>query len=257
MKSLSHWAKANRKKTWAFIAIAKVLVAFITFLFASLLFVCDYYIPSSVVLLAILIVSFVFAFYPIKEYKKGWYSYSYKKQKRFDGLLLLGEFLLLLCFFQQQLMPAPIDNIEAKASFIVLQDVDKKINEKPRENWKQQFKEGKRKLKKELKKLRQILKKENSLSISVAKFLLGLFLILGVLALGVLIAYISCNLSCNGYGALAVAVLVVGWGGLIAALIFGIRRIARMKFDKVPKELQTKDEKLEGEATEEKQELEQ
>lgn len=57
---------------------------------------------------------------------------------------------------------------------------------------------------------------------------LFIFLIaLAVFWLGALVAALSCTIACSGYGALAVVVLVIGWGGLLVGGIFAGRAVVR------------------------------
>ncbi|MBK7873519.1 MAG: hypothetical protein IPJ74_24075 [Saprospiraceae bacterium] len=211
MLQLSYWAKTHPWQARWFIVVAHLLLIFIAIRFGLILFVSDIYFTDVQVIFAISIFSTGWLFYPLILNKT-----NYLRQKCCDFLLALGTFLLFTTFGNHLPKHLEIQNsiTEASATFTALKAIDEgksAFSKKWKQPIKQYIKHRIVSLKQEKASTKQVL----------------LIILVGLVAAGLLLllAAVSCSISCNGADGLAILVLIAGLVGLTFLTIFLIRRI--------------------------------
>jgi len=234
MKQLSFWAKKHK---WAsrfliiFSFIALNILGIVTgFLFNEL----NVTFSSTLLFLTILICFIAWGKYPMKrnatvanEKKR-----IYILQKTCDLLLIGATFIMFVYFGNRQVSPFTPSLLTASIVTTSSLPGDSSKGYKSMDEFKKMMKDenGKTLKWKERKKLMKTqikqIKKDNSMS-EGGKVALIILTVLVAIGLGMLIAALSCSLSCSGSEAAAVLVAVVGYAGLIFLTILVIRSIVR------------------------------
>ena len=231
MKKLSLWAKNNPAKARVVIGLAHVFGGVNAILLGIILYITDFgYSPWLMFSLANLF--FVaFFFYPKRGFSRRWFRYSYFRQKLHDFTLVVSgilAFALMVNNFLSLSSPT-VPEVNGEAKLIVhrgnsLPEADAKKGF--RSTLKAKSRQLRKNIKKELKELKRAWKaqKQNG-NPGLVKALLIMLTIGVAVTLGMLVAALACNLSCSGYEALAVIVLILGWGGIVWLGIIAVKNI--------------------------------
>ncbi|KAA3631335.1 MAG: hypothetical protein DWQ02_16565 [Bacteroidetes bacterium] len=231
MKKLSLWAKNNPVKSRIVIGLAHVFGGINAIFLGLVLYITEFgYSPWLMFSIANLFF-LAFFFYPQRRFSKGWFKYSYFRQKLHDFTLVVSGILAfaLMCnnFLSLSSPTVPIENGEAK---LIVHKDNSLPEAKTKKGFKSELKAESRQLrkniKKELKELKRAWKaqKQNG-NAGFVKALLIMLTIGVAVTLGMLVAALACNLSCSGYEALALIVLILGWGGIVWLGIIAIKNI--------------------------------
>ena len=211
MKQLSYWAKLHPKTARLTIILLYIPMNLIAYLLGSLLWDAGIQLTTLFLQSIVFLVLALFVFYPAKA--------SFLKRKIFHGSMALCTFLMI-CFYGNQINhPNPnifiFNSTQAVSNTTVSEyPVQSEISKSKKEN---------RQLKKELRK--QLKKSEDRKPLKTwAKFVLILLTMLVAAGLLVILASLSCSLSCNGAEALAIIVLLAGAFGII----FGAARLTQL-----------------------------
>ncbi|GAB5554304.1 MAG: hypothetical protein Sapg2KO_38950 [Saprospiraceae bacterium] len=97
--------------------------------------------------------------------------------------------------------------------------------------WKQ-FRQVRKQFKQELRQLKKTFKEQEESQRNWIKVLLTLLTIAVATGLILLVAALSCSLSCNGMDGLGIMVLIVGWGAVIWLGILAIKKIVNKDWSK-------------------------
>ena len=243
MKKLSQWAKINPTTARIFIVIGHLLAMLNALFFGVLLFIFNK--EYSWLFLVIMANIFFVAYflYPKKGKKKGLFRYSYARQKLHDFTLVLSCSLAIALGFNN-LFTQTYHNYSHNYSHNLTQPtarlvVHKTFSKEETKSLKSALKVKAQNLRKEIRHELRALKKELKIQKKEGdqeglKVLLILLTIGLALLLAYVIAALSCSLSCSGNEGLAVAVLVLGWGGILWLGILAIKNILKMEKKQSP-----------------------
>ncbi len=237
MKQISHWAKAHPIQSRWLIAASHILLSFLAVFSASLLYLNETIVPSWIIIFFAQVFFLAFFFYPKRSALKGWYKYSYARQKTHDFTLILSCFLVLLLgvlsdlnqnnsSLQETKVRAQLINYTSGLDYTTSAKKTKKIGA-----WKQ-FRQVRKQFKQELRQLKKTFKKQEESQRNWIKVLLTLLTIAVATGLILLVAALSCSLSCNGMDGLGIMVLIVGWGAVIWLGILAIKKIVNKDWSK-------------------------
>ena len=221
MKQLSFWAQQHR-------SAARLLIVLSYFLFNAAGFVLglllDYAIPYWVSYLLLLPFLTAVVLYPSKN-EKYRYDNFYRARKTADLVLVTSTFLLIVCScsrFPDAITPVATDAAFASMHAPVVEPPGKKkwtIQLVKRgfvaKHWKQ--------IKEHVHEIRTALRQKSNAG-KAALIILTLIVALGLL---LLVAGISCELSCSGAEGLAFTVALLGTGLVVFLTVLVIRRIKR------------------------------
>lgn len=223
MKNLSIWAKQNVWQTWVIISVCHYLLYLGTMFLAKVAYLegLSLSMPYLFATLTIFILSM--ALYPIKGFTSGLFKNSYERRVK-SGRIILWSGIALIFVFSNILTAETEQYAPAKFQDSHVQEVLLKQN--PNEVVTPTFWNKRREAMKKIsyKKTQKIKKLWNKLGSTDSALLIALVVALTLL-IGSLVAYWACTLSCNGAGAMATAVLILGWGVLIVGVILFIRYI--------------------------------
>lgn len=221
-KSISYWAKSNRGKAIALLLFVQAILFALCFLNGVLIFVKGYTFSATGNWLGFSLFLLACICYPFKGVKSGFFKYSFKKKKFWQGVVLFSTLILFTNTGNQFACSSMMNNAvqEAEAINVVLGlKKDKRINIKPSRKERSVHKKNlKRKLRSAIKKIKKLDKLETDYII------LGIILsLLLTVVLGFGVLYLYCGLACSGNGTAALAVLA---GGIIlySFLMVGIWR---------------------------------
>jgi hypothetical protein len=232
MKKISWWAK-NHKLSARILIVASFIclnaLAFVTGQFLNQLGILF----SQAFLFGCFFIFLVaFIAYPLKKQKgkKARPSWYYRLQKSCDFILAASTFCMIVCLSNQpeklfQFYP----KIKASAIAFPVKDTTVK-HYKPIGKFNSSLKDGKgnqlkwKERKKLLREQVREIKKDHNLpkGEKIALIILSALIAAGLL---MLVAALSCNLSCNGYGAAAAIVGIGGTALVIFLLVLAIRAI--------------------------------
>ncbi len=192
LKSVSLWAAKNPKTSRGIIATSQVLTGGAAFLTGGILYDQGFLIADAVSPIALACAASATVFYPLRNTVA-----SYVRRKSHDVALYGAGTVLALSVGNSQVVPNTFPSLRqpiAKVQSLTHEKIDSfSITMKPS----------------------QLPQKEPQKYVGL-KVLLTLLTIFAFAALASLVAALSCSLSCNGAGALAVVVL---FGGLYLAVI--------------------------------------
>ena len=229
MKNISHWAKKNPWKSRGILVILHLAILFNTIYLARLLFEQDYS-PSPLWRIPLLIVIILsIALYPFPSLQKKTNKNHYLQQKFFDFLLTAASTVFfvihLLAIAQQPVVPA------VNAGTFTARTIA--LHEPTKDRQAGIFKELRTQIRDSFRESRQLYrsaKQEGTVNL-VGSIALIILIITVAFILSVLVAALSCNLSCSGNESLAIVVLLGGWAWILVLSIFAIRAILR-KYNK-------------------------
>ena len=242
MKNLSKWAKKHPVSSRIIIAFSHVLIVLSGLFLGFLTYVQDYKLASWLLPLLGSLFFIAYFLYPNRQEVKGWFKYSYLRQKVLDFTLVITHFLILAIGFNHFAFSPSFNtsptsyqarSTSYEARLVVLDvkpQVEKKNKKKRRSQLRKTFKKMKKKIKTELKQMKRAMKKKGNKKEARLIQILLLLLTLGVaVALGALIAGLACQLSCSGQEGLATAVLILGWTSIVLLSIIVIKNIFQKK----------------------------
>jgi hypothetical protein len=236
MKKWSHWAAAHPRTAQLLIALSHFALFINALILGSLWFFIDFN-PSMWLALGLGHVFFIaFFLYPKKGANRGPFRYSYNRQKIHDFTLVLTCSMMVALTWSNFLQSDESDKLKAPARVEFISHQNTVVTGQPLQNKvgvkvRQQTKVLKKQIKKEFRQLKKQFKSQQSENDgTLGGVLLILLTVVVALGLGLLVASLSCSLSCSGMEGLAIAVLIVGWTGIIWLSILAIKRILqRMK----------------------------
>lgn len=230
MKRISTWALYHPKKARLLMVFLQVIVFFLAYYIGNRLQEAGLYLSDSFLYITGLLLFLAIISYPNKRRKKDYFEYRYYvRQKTNDFVIAVTSFFLLITAFNSNLFlhfqnNAYATSVVTPSSATVSEpSADGKKKKISAREWRQ----IKTMLKKQFKKL--VVVKEGSRGQGKNKGLkLALAIVSGIIVTA-LLAALACSISCNGSGALAVIVLVLGLGGIVWGLIAWIKSIYRKK----------------------------
>lgn len=237
MKRISYWAAAHPIQSRWLIAGVDTILVLLAMICAGFLYLFDATAPAWILIALVQVFFLTFIFYPKRTVQKGWFKYAYTRHKVHDFTLILSCFLVLMLGTLASLNTddLALNKTKAQAQLInYTQGLDLTNSAKKTRKigkWKQ-FKQVRQNFKQELKQLKKTFKQQEVVQRDWVKVLLILLTVLLVFGLGALVAALSCSVSCNGMGGLAVMILVVGWGALIWLGIIAIKKIVHKDWSK-------------------------
>lgn len=237
MKKLSHWAAVHPIKARWLIGVSQITLILLAFFSACLLFLFDAKSSEGLLVLFTVIFCLALTFYPKGSALQGRLKYLYIQQKIHDLTLLLSCFLVLTFGVLAGLNnnDQSVGYSQARVQLINYTqglDYTKQLKRSSRTGKWKQIKQFRKNLKQELKQLKKTFKQQETKQREGLKVLLTLLTIAVVIGLGLFVAALSCSVSCNGMGGLAVVILVIGWGGLIWLGIWTIKKIMNKDWSK-------------------------
>lgn len=247
MKQLSRWGSKNPKLSRAIITISYWLVFFNAVGLGILLFLFDWNISNWLIPIFGSLFFIAFIFYPKKNSPKNRYISSYTRRKIHDFSLIMSYAVVVTLGVGSFLMQGDVSYNSApqpRAEFMMFQP----NLEKPTTHQNSFFSKVKRKTKSLKKQTRQqfrafkkAFKRKNNGKVRAGQVALIMITILGALFLGLVVGVLACGISCSGSGGLALATLILGWGGIIALSVIVIKAILRRgsNKDKESKEAKT------------------
>lgn len=231
MKNLSRWAKAHPRQARLILVLTHVCIAFGALTCGFLTYFFDIALPSWLPIVLANTFFIAYFFYPKKGTTKGWFQYSYVRQKSLDFIMSTSYALLITAglnvwlfsnidgsnnqvaasprLIAQHLKPAGLDEKTAKKHKIT--------------GLKASFQE----LKTAIKTYKAEQKAAGNSAAAGGKDWLIALTILGALVLGYVVTALACGIACSGQEGLAWALIIVGWGGLIWLSIILIKKIDR------------------------------
>lgn len=234
MKKISLWARHHRWQTRFLIIIIYIILNLIGLFFGDILFASGVVISSFVIYAVCFVFLLGLIFYPSRK-DKDKYQNFYSRQKFNDFILVTTSFLLIVSFgnhynLSQSVSQSPFHSIYSIASTTVSLEQSNGLSiEKPVKK-KKAFKSFKQKLKENIRLLRKEYK-DASPGERTALIILSVIVALGLL---LLVAALSCNISCGGAEGAALAVGILGTALIIFLLVKVIKRINRGKPKKEP-----------------------
>ena len=227
-KQLSYWAANNPKMAILSLVLLHTLVIFISFKIGKLFFFMDISFPFGLTLSAGIIYCFAAAFYPIFGRKSGWWKHSYIRQKVHDFLLIFSTCLLFLLGYNQFLFSEEVEKNEEFPTQMM--NLNKASTEGPSvlsgpfSSMKEMLKGAKYKIRKAGKAAKKRWKQQPERSTG-AKVLLTILTVMGMFLTFLVVAMISCSLSCSGNEGAGAVVLVLGLIGIVVGGVFLMIRI--------------------------------
>lgn len=227
MKRLSYWAKNHIWQTWLIFILLHTIIIYGAWFAGTYLYLEGIIFEESLIdAFALLCVAGLFV-YPLMCRGR-----IYWRRKTADfSLVAVGSIALMMVFNQFTHETIHHPPVNEYAQTIVLKPSKKKA--KMRHKLQQKTK----KIQQRIIKRAERLQKKN-IGLSTAGFII-LFVLLAIIA-SLFVAGLSCNLSCSGNEAAAIAVLVAGplliLVGLIAGIVWAAKRHKRLKAEIEPAE---------------------
>ena len=225
MIALSYWAKSNPLKSRGILAMLHLAILANTVYLAYLLFQQDYYLSPLWRTPLLIVIALALAFYPFPAWRQKGDTTHYLRQKTFDFFLVIAS----TAFFVIHLMSIAQQPIAATANAYTFTARTIALREPTQASTGSMFKTFRMKIRSSFQESRQLYRiarqeGETSLGASIALITL---VILAAFVLGILVAALSCNLSCSGNESLAIVVLVAGWAWILVLGFLAIRAILR------------------------------
>ena len=232
MKNVSIWGKSNPKKARVIIASSHFLIVLFCAFLGFYLFVYEIKIPLWLTFALTNFFFIAYFLYPEKGQKKGFFKYSYIKQKSLDFILVVTYSFAIACALNQIAFIKEYKNVDQVNAKLIVHKVYPEVNLKPDKTSKSEIKKSIRNIKKSIKAEMKALKKEfkkrkDNGGFGFVQFLLVLLTLAAAIGLGWLVAALSCELSCSGQEGLAAAVLILGWGAIIWLGIIAFKKILK------------------------------
>ena len=223
MRNISLWAFRHKRVTRLLFIIVYALLNLTALFFNEVLLDAGVVIPLYLSYLLCIPFLLALVVYPSKKEKYRFKNF-YVLQKTMDGVLATLSFCLVVCAINQH-MQAP-----KYFSYTPVSAAEPSLKPgKPLQHIKARVKQYSFVLKhwKQLKKNYQLLRNEYRQAAGSDK--VAAIILVSLLAAGLLllIAGLSCNLSCSGNEGAAVAVGILGTGLVVFLLVIAIRRINR------------------------------
>ena len=232
MKNLSFWAMNNPVKARMILALAHILGALNAVVLGILLYDAELGYSPWLMLILANVFFLAFFFYPRFKAVKGWFRYTYVRQKVHDFTLVFSAILAIALMVNNflSLESQPVSSKTGNARLIVHKGDFKpeaKVKKGFRSELRKKAKQLRKNIKAEIKEIKKI-RKNNQQGGSNAGLLKALLIMLTIavaVTLGTLVAALACDLSCSGYEGLALITLILGWGGIIWLGIIAIKNI--------------------------------
>ena len=225
MRKISIWAKENTKKSRWIITLLHIIGGLNCLIFGSVLFLQDWLPPKWVLIMFANLFFIFYLLYPSNRSIIKWVKPTFWNRKGFDFSLLILAFLVISMGFTRFIAsPVQIEQYEPKVILIVEGgESPESLNIK--EKVITRFQVYKSKLQKEFDEIKYHWQTRGNGWTGFWKILL-IILSLGVaIGLGYFIGALACSLSCSGQEALALIVIILGWGGLLWLLFITIKAI--------------------------------
>ena len=245
-KAISYWGKNNLALSRLILILLNGILCSLAVILGLLAFLYDVEIPVTVKYSLVGLAVLALAIYPSKYAHFNFIKYTFWNRKKMDFALSILGFLLMASVFNHFLYKDFVDNQTQGYAQLVVHKV-----KTPKEKLKakmdnipmlQEYRALKQKIRKEARLLKKELKASNQNDESWKAILLTVLILIGAYLAGSLIALLSCSLACNGSEALALIVLVLGWGGVLSLSFIGIRASFRRYNEKqVKKEKSTQE----------------
>jgi hypothetical protein len=229
MKQLSFWAKDNPRLARTIIVFSHIFIVLNALFLGFFTYATD--IKLSYGVLIILATTFLLAYilYPIKRKESGLFKYSYLRQKSTDFLLVITYSLIITFGFNHFAFSPDYsrESAQPKALLIVHKVTpDAKPDKKEKRELRKTMKELRKNIKTEIRALKKEFKEKGNNEMHVGlKILLALLTVGVAIFLGYVVAALACSLSCSGNEGLALATLILGWGGIIFLGVIAIKEI--------------------------------
>ncbi len=226
-KAISFWGKNNLALTRLILILLNGILCSLAVILGLLAFLYDVEIPIIVKYSLAGLAVLALAIYPSKYAHFNFIKYTFWNRKKMDFALSILGFLLMASVFNHFLYKDFVGNQTEGYAQLVVHQV-----KTPKEKLKtimdnipmlQEYRALKQKIRKEARLLKKELKKTEESNETWKAILLTLIILLGAFLAGALIGALSCSLACNGSEALALIVLVLGWGGVLYLSFIGIR----------------------------------
>lgn len=217
MIQISFWAKNHKVAARLILAILHTLLFFCAVYVAILLDQINIHLHFTVPLTAAVLSIAAVLFYPSNRHNGKSFIQNYFRRKGCEVVFLCAT-LVCICFvFNKDTRVSYFNTYQVlNGSFVTpeskVKETLKRTNELSKKTITKQFKE----LVKELKK---------SKTSSGGRIALIALVTLGGIGLTLLLAALSCNLSCNGHGALSTLVLIGGLAVIIFLMVLAIKKI--------------------------------
>ncbi len=231
MRKLSLWARGHIMLTRFLIGLLYVVLNLLALFLGDLLFSADIVLPILFIYLPLALFFTGLIIYPVKERKHS-YKNFYFQQKSADLLLAVSTFLIVVyggnAFNKTSQTPlssayATSFSIPSNKLVNTSSKIESKEESKPAAKKPVSKKELKKKLKSKWKEFRKHYK-ESTKGEKAALIILSIIIAAGLL---LLLAGLSCELSCAGSDGAAVVVGLLGTGLIIFLLVRVIQRINR------------------------------
>ena len=234
MRKLSNWGAKQVISARFIIVTCHILLLAIAVFLGVFTYTINLELPA-IITIALTNLFFIFYFlYPTRQKKSGFFRHSYLRQKSTDFLLALTYPLAIAAAINTfAFSPEPVLPPNPVRTVLIVERITPesslKNNKKTlKAELKKTIQESKQKIKTELKALKAEYKaKKDKAGTTIVKILLILLTIFLAIGLAYLVAALACSISCSGQGALAVAVLLLGLGGIIWLTVIAIKAIVR------------------------------
>lgn len=221
MIQISYWAKNHKAMARVLLAILHTVLYIATVYVAILLDQVNVHLHYTVPLAAfVLTVASVCVYKSSRQAKKS-FLVDYYKRKSCEFIFLWTTIICICFVYNKDSRVAYFNSYQTlNGSFSIS---EKKVKEKPATS----DNTSKKSVRKQVKELIRELKKNRASS--GGKTALIALVVLGGIGLTLLLAGLSCNLSCNGNEALANVVLVGGLAAIIFLMVLAIKKINRSR----------------------------
>lgn len=233
MKNLSQWAMYNPVKARIILAFAHIFGAINAIVLGLLLYDSELgYSPWMMLAMANLFF-LAFFFYPRFKADKGWFRYTYVRQKVHDFTLVFSAILAIGLMVNNFLsLESPRVMSETGNAKLIVNNGDlnpeTKVKKGFRAELRSKAKQIRKNIKSEWKEFKKVRKNnKGGANPGLVKALLIMLTIAVAVTLGLLVAALACNLSCSGYEGLALITLILGWGGIVWLGIIAIKNIVQ------------------------------
>lgn len=231
MRNISLWARGHIMLTRCFIGLLYIVLTLLGLFLGDLVFSANITLPVLFIYGPFALFLTGLILYPVKERKHSYKNY-YFQQKSADLLLAVSSFLLIVyggnamnktCNISFSGAYATSFSIPANQPEKTNSRMETKEDSKPGVNKPVSKKELKKKLKSKWKEFRKHYK-ESTKGEKTALIILSVIIAAGLL---LLLAALSCEISCSGAEGAAIAVGILGTGLIIFLLVRVIQRINR------------------------------
>lgn len=219
MKRLSFWAKHHPKLSWLIIIICQVLIYFAGMYIGAILEDVGIHIPISIFLFSFSIFLFFVYLYPRGENRFK----QYKFQKTCDFIIGLATFACICFYYNSTTRITYLNNYQALHGSLLSKAKKDSSSLVTVALSKKEKRQELRKLKVPQQQYKQT---ENPETIA-QKILYSVLILLGAFAGLLLVAMLSCSLSCSGSAFAGGLVGILGFGGIMYLSVHFISRVFR------------------------------